>query len=83
MSSGALEVLRAKTMPQELGLDRAGFVGELRALLAGMDDVRVAEFLITSIQVPSDGRARTDVHFDSRGLGRLGLPDRARRALAD
>ena len=69
VSSGALEVLRAKTMPQELGLDRAGFVGELRALLAGMDDVRVAEFLITSIQVPSDGRARTDVHFDLVGSG--------------
>ncbi len=69
VSSGALEVLRAKTMPQELGVDRAGFVGELRALLAGMDDVRVAEFLITSIQVPTDGRARTDVHFDLVGTG--------------
>ena len=69
VSSGALEVLRAKTMPQELGLDRVGFVAELRALLAGMDDVRVAEFLITSIQVPTDGRARTDVRFDFVGTG--------------
>ena len=69
VESGALEVVRAKSMSQERSLERAGFAGELRSLLDGMDEVRVAEFLITRIELTGEGRARTDVRFDIVGSG--------------
>ena len=67
VASGALEVERSRKMSDEPALDRAAFAGELRALVAGMDEVRVAEFLITGIEVPAEGRARTEVRFDVVG----------------
>ena len=67
VTSGALTIERAKTMSSELVLDRAAFAGELRSLVAGMDEVRVAEFLITRIELSAAGRARTEVRFDVVG----------------
>jgi Tfp pilus assembly protein PilF/peroxiredoxin len=69
VESGALELVRAKRMSQEPSLDRAGFAGELRSLVDGMDEVRVAEFLITRIELTGEGRARSEVRFDIVGSG--------------
>src|SRR6185503_5648807 len=67
VAEGALAVTRAKRLSSDLALDRAGFASELRALVAGMEEVRVAELLITSIELDGDSRARTDVRFDLVG----------------
>jgi Tfp pilus assembly protein PilF/peroxiredoxin len=70
VASGALEIVRAGKMSEELVLDRAGFTGELPALVEGMDQVRAAEFLITRIETTGEDRARTEVRLDVVGSGR-------------
>jgi Tfp pilus assembly protein PilF len=67
VAAGALAVTRAKRLSSDLALDRAAFASELGALVAGMDEVRVAELLITGIELDGDSRARTDVRFDVVG----------------
>jgi len=69
VTTGALDVSRAGKLSQELVLDRAAFAAELRALLDGMDEVRVAEFLITRIEATGASAARTEVRFDLVGTG--------------
>jgi Tfp pilus assembly protein PilF/peroxiredoxin len=67
--SPAFEVFRARAMAQGLERDRHEFGQDLEGLVAGMDEVRVAEFLITSIVVQEEppARARTEVRFDLVG----------------
>ena len=83
VARGALEVARSRAMSQELALDRAGFARELQALVAGMDEVRVAEFLITRIEVVRRRPGAYAGALRRRGRKPGGLPDRARRPLAD
>jgi len=52
------------------GADRARFGREVAALVAGLAEVRVAEFLITAIEVQGGAaEARTDVRYDFVGSG--------------
>jgi Tfp pilus assembly protein PilF/peroxiredoxin len=69
VTTGALEVTRSSRMSEESVLDRAAFAGELEALTQGMDQVRVAEFLVTRIESPAADKARTQVRFDLVGSG--------------
>jgi tetratricopeptide (TPR) repeat protein len=67
--SPSFEVFRSPAMPQALERDRRTFGQDIERLIAGMDEVRVAEFLITSIAVQREApiRARTEVRFDLVG----------------
>jgi len=67
----SLRIFRARTMPQDLGLDARSFADELRTLLEDFREVAVAEFLITSLDLKRDkGVATTDVRFDMVGPGK-------------
>jgi Tfp pilus assembly protein PilF/peroxiredoxin len=68
------EVSRARTAALGLDRDRSSFGGELEGLIAGMETVRVAEFLVTSIVVEREPpvRARTEVRYDIAGASRDG-----------
>jgi tetratricopeptide (TPR) repeat protein len=70
--SPSFEAFRSRTMPQALERDRRSFGEDLAGLLGGMDTVRVAEFLITSIVVEREPavRARTEVRYDVVGSSR-------------
>ena len=71
-SSPHLEIFRAAAMPADLVKDRASFPGELLALVDEFQAIRVAEFLITAIDVPQqqDPLVRTVVRFDIVGTGK-------------
>ena len=70
--SPLLEVVRAKAVHEPLDLDRWHFGEELSGFVLGMDEVKVAEFLITSIEVKREAspRARTEVRYDLVGSAR-------------
>jgi len=70
--SPRLEIFRAATMPADLVRDRGSFPGELLALVDEFQAIRVAEFLITAIDVPQqqDPLVRTVVRFDIVGPGK-------------
>jgi Tfp pilus assembly protein PilF/peroxiredoxin len=80
-NSPQLEVYRARTMASDARLDRAAFGTEMAALLAGMDVVRVAELLITGIEVEpgANGLVRTAVRFDLAGSAGAGRAERIGR----
>ena len=66
-----LQVFRSKAMGSALVRDRRSFGEEILALVADLDTVEVAEFLITAIEVDREkGLARTDVRYDFVGRGR-------------
>jgi tetratricopeptide (TPR) repeat protein len=67
--SPSLEVFRGRAMSQAQDRDRRSFGEDLASLVAGMDEVRVAEFLITSIAVQREApvRVRTEVRYDVVG----------------
>src|SRR5262249_55252214 len=46
-----LEIVRARTMPSELLLDRAAFRNELATLVRDFDSIETSELLITRIEV--------------------------------
>ncbi|HEY2945482.1 MAG TPA: FG-GAP-like repeat-containing protein [Vicinamibacteria bacterium] len=73
-SSPQLEIFRARALPSEPVLDRAAFGKEVAALVSELDSVRVAELLITGIDVTSgpDPLVRTTVRFDLAGAARTG-----------
>jgi hypothetical protein len=78
----SFEVFRSRAMPQALDRDRAAFGADLEGLVAGIEQVRVAEFLITSIVVERTPavRAHTVVRFDIVGsVGESGLLQRTGR----
>jgi len=67
----SLRISRARTMAQDPGLDARSFAEGLRALLEDFQEVTVAEFLITKVELKRDeGLARTDVRFDIVGPGK-------------
>ena len=65
----AFEVFRGQAFAPGLDRDRRVFAEDLQGLIEGMDEVRVAEFLVTSIVVPKEPpvRARTEVRYDLVG----------------
>jgi tetratricopeptide (TPR) repeat protein len=69
--TSSLEVFRATAMSGDLVRDRASFGAEVSALLADFQSVRVAEFLITAIEVSRDpgSAVRTIVRYDLAGVG--------------
>ena len=69
-SGGSFEVARGKGQAPTVS-DRALFGRELGALVAGLAQVKVAEFLITAIEVGSGPApsVRTDVRYDIVGTG--------------
>jgi Tfp pilus assembly protein PilF/peroxiredoxin len=69
-----LEIFRARTLPSELVLDRATFGKEIAGLVSELDSVRLAELLITGIDVAggADSLVRTTVRFDLAGPARSG-----------
>ena len=69
-----LEVFRARSLRQDLTLDRAGFTRELQTLVADFEPVQTAEFLVTAIEVSGqiDPLVRTTVRFDLAGPARGG-----------
>ena len=71
-NSARLEIFRASAMPADLVRDRASFRGELLALIDEFQAIRVAELLITAIDVPRepDPLVRTVVRFDIVGPGK-------------
>jgi Tfp pilus assembly protein PilF/peroxiredoxin len=71
-NSPHLEIFRAATMSADLVRDRSSFRGELLALVDEFQAIRVAEFLITAIDVPQeqDPLVRTVVRFDIVGPGK-------------
>jgi Flp pilus assembly protein TadD/peroxiredoxin len=71
-NSPHLEVFRASTMPADLVRDRGSFPGELAALVDEFRAIRVAEFLITAIEVQQEQEplVRTVVRFDIVGTGK-------------
>jgi tetratricopeptide (TPR) repeat protein len=72
VGSPSFEVVRSKTMPSSLELDRTRFEEELRAFVADLGEIGVAELLITSIEVDraEPDAARTEVRYDLVGKGR-------------
>jgi Flp pilus assembly protein TadD/peroxiredoxin len=69
-SHAPLEVSRA-TLPSELSLDSRSFGAELRRLVEELQEVTVAEFLVTSIEGSRDsGLVHTDVRYDIVGVGK-------------
>ena len=69
-NSPRLEIFRAAPMPAELVRDRGSFRGELTALVEEFQAIRVAEFLITAIDVRPEQDVRTVVRFDIVGPGK-------------
>ncbi len=68
---GPLEVRRSAELPEDLALDARAFATELRRLLAGMREVTVAEFLITTLGVDREkGLATSEVRYDLVGTGK-------------
>jgi tetratricopeptide (TPR) repeat protein len=67
-TSPAFEVFRARALSQVLDRDAGRFLRDLEALIAGLFPVRVAEFLITAIEVQGD-TAVTEVRYDLVGEG--------------
>jgi len=66
----SLQIVRGVTMASDLVLDARSFAEELRRLVEGFQDVTVAEFLITAIDVDREkGLATTDVRYDIVGPG--------------
>jgi tetratricopeptide (TPR) repeat protein/peroxiredoxin len=66
--SPLLEIWRAERLATALDRDRRAFVDDLASLVLGMDEVRVAEFLITSIQRDGEAQgARTEVRYELVG----------------
>ncbi|PYQ08567.1 MAG: hypothetical protein DMF82_01225 [Acidobacteria bacterium] len=76
-----LEIYRARTMASDAVLDRNAFGKELSALVGGIDSVRVAELLITGIEVEAgaDPLVRTSVRFDLAGPSGGGRAERIGR----
>ena len=69
--SGPLQISRAKSISQDLVLDRATFAKEMGALLADFQSIQTAEFLITRIEGDrSSRRVTTVVRFDLAGRGK-------------
>jgi Flp pilus assembly protein TadD/peroxiredoxin len=64
-----LEVFRSRAPGPDPDRDRPAFGGDLEGLIAGLDTVRVTEFLVTSIAVAGETplRARTEVRYDIAG----------------
>jgi Tfp pilus assembly protein PilF/peroxiredoxin len=77
-SDPQLEIVRSRSMPKEATLDRTGFRRSLAAFLDGFESIQTAEFLITSVDVPSraPARARTIVRFDLVGASGRGRAER-------
>jgi len=66
----ALQIRRARTLPEQTTLDARAFASELRALVSDFRAVATAEFLVTSIDVAPDRlQATTDVRYDLVGPG--------------
>jgi Tfp pilus assembly protein PilF/peroxiredoxin len=67
----SLQVFRSNAMGKALVKDARSFGEEIDALLADLDTVEVAEFLVTAIDVDREkGLARTEVRYDLVGRGR-------------
>jgi Flp pilus assembly protein TadD/peroxiredoxin len=67
----SLQVFRGTTMESSPSLDGRAFGRELRSLLDPFREVRVAEFLVLSLDLRRDeGLATTDVRYDIVGPGR-------------
>ena len=58
-SQAALDVQRAKDLPQALDLDARAFGAELQRLVQDLREVTVAEFLITAIDGDGDRQIST------------------------
>ncbi len=69
-SQAALDVQRAKDLPQALDLDATQFGEELRRLVQDLREVTVAEFLITGIDGDAASNLHTTVRYDIVGGGR-------------
>jgi Tfp pilus assembly protein PilF/peroxiredoxin len=67
-SSPSLVVFRDATLATEVTRERGAFCSDMSALLADLDRIAVAEFLITAIVV-ENGVARTEVRYDFVGSG--------------
>jgi Tfp pilus assembly protein PilF/peroxiredoxin len=65
-------VFRARTLPQEPSLTRAGLRRELSGLVAEFTALDTAELLITAIATDPGGAVRTTVRFDLAGPAREG-----------
>jgi Flp pilus assembly protein TadD/peroxiredoxin len=66
-----LQVFRSKAMSSALVKDARSFGDEIGALLADLETVEVAEFLITAIELDREkGLARIEVRYDIVGRGR-------------
>jgi Flp pilus assembly protein TadD/peroxiredoxin len=71
-SSPALAIVRAIAMPRGLSLDRSAFAAELAAFVEPLGRLRVAELLITALEVAPDGTVRTAVRYDLAGADAAG-----------
>ena len=67
-ASPAFEVLRSKVLSTGLR-NRESFARELGALLGELEQVEVAEFLITRIEAEKEGLTATEVCYDLVGRG--------------
>jgi Tfp pilus assembly protein PilF len=66
----ALQVRRARALPEQPSLEARAFARELRALVSDFRAVTTAEFLVTSIDVAADrSQATADVRYDLVGPG--------------
>jgi Tfp pilus assembly protein PilF/peroxiredoxin len=67
----SFDVARAGALTSDLVRDGKSFVEELTALVRGFETVRVAEFLVTGIEVQRDDNpiVRTEVRYDIVGSG--------------
>ena len=69
--SPSLEIHRARAMSPEASLDARAFGRELERMLQEHRAIRVAEFLLTALEVDRDaGLARSEVRYDIVGPGR-------------
>jgi Tfp pilus assembly protein PilF/peroxiredoxin len=70
--SPALKIVRGTAMSAELVHDRSAFADELATFVADWQSIRVAEFLVTSIEVSGEEspRACVEVRYDVVGSGR-------------
>ena len=69
-SQAALDVQRAKELPQALDLDATQSGAELRRLVQDLREVTVAEFLITAIDGDASSNLHTTVRYDIVGGGK-------------
>jgi len=70
-----LQILRASTLPADLGADRTAFRKELAALLGDFASLYIAEFLVTAIDVTRGAAppsALTTIRFDLVGPAKGG-----------